>query len=84
MPPFPPEVDTFRFFAFYGFLNGLQSTSAVQSDAGSLLRSFGRDIKSKLKVMSLEVDSGRHTEYIHQYIYITVPQAVGSISLKNK
>ena len=32
-------------------------------DAGSKIRSFGRDTESKLKIMSLEVDSHYHIEY---------------------
>ena len=60
MPPFPPEVGDFRFLLLYGFLYCLQSSAVVLfglSDAGSLIRTFARDIKSKLKIMSLKVDS---------------------------
>ena len=42
------------------FLYYLQSTAVVLyklCDTGSLIRRFGRDIKSKLKIMSLKVDS---------------------------
>ena len=57
---FPPEVDSFRCLLLYDFLNCLQSTAAglhKLCDAGSLIPTFGREIKSKLKIMSLEVDS---------------------------
>ena len=49
-------------------------------DAGSLIRSFDKDIKSKLKIMSLEVDSAFHTACSHQYIRTTVTQAFVSMS----
>ena len=65
MPPFPPEVDSFQFFLLlYGFLYCIHySSRSIQAcDAGSKIRSFGRDIKTML-IMSLEVDSAYHTEY---------------------
>ena len=53
MPPFLPEVDIFHFFIIVRLLYCLQSTAAVVLfklfDAGSLIRTFSRDIKSKLK-----------------------------------
>ena len=87
MPPFPAENDSVRFFIIAWLLSCLQSTTVVLfklCDAGSLIRSFGMDIKSKLKIMSLEVDSTCHTECSHQYIHTTVTQAFGSMSPKNK
>ena len=63
LSPFPPEVDSFRFF-LYGLLYCLQSTAVVfykRCDVGSIIRSFGGDINSQLKIM-LKVDSVYHTE----------------------
>ena len=74
-------------FLLYGFLYCLQPTAVVVyklSNAGSLIRSFGRVVKNKLKIMSLEVDSACHTEFSHQYIDTTLTQPFGSMSPENK
>ena len=60
VPPFPPEVDSFRFFIIVWILalSTIFSSNTIQVfDAGSLIRTLARNIASKLKIMSLKVDS---------------------------
>ena len=56
----PPKLIAFYLLLLYCFLYCLKSTSVVLFtlfDAGSLIRSFARDVKSNKKIMSLKVDS---------------------------
>ena len=71
-PPFPPEKDSSRFFimAWLFILSTIYSSSVLSATKRWLLH-FGKDI-NKLKIMSLEVVSGCHTECSHQYVHITV------------
>ena len=55
-----PKLVAFAFLLLYGFLYCLQFTAVVLFklfDAGSLIRTFARNIKSKYKIMSFKVDS---------------------------
>ena len=78
-----PKSIAFDFLLLYAFLYGVRSTAVVLQmlcDAGSLIGSFGRDIKRELKIMSLEVDGACHAEYSNQHIHATVTQGFGSMS----
>ena len=69
MPPFPPEVNGFRFFGIVGVfvLSTICSSSIILRSMRYVtlapkFGSFDTNVKIMLKILSLEVDSAYHTE----------------------